>query len=80
MLGCVFIILLPIKILYGVYSPTVLGWIWILLLFPFLIIIFIILTVRDIKETKYKAFFLRLFSLVLAILFTALIIWVRNEI
>ncbi len=73
------ILWLPIKLLAGVYSLTILGWLWFLFFLPVTIIILIVLTVKDIKAHAYKSFLIRLLYFAVSILVVATLIYLRNH-
>lgn len=45
---------LPMDWLIGIYSPSFLGWIWVLGLLPSTVILFLILLFKDIKTGRWK--------------------------
>lgn len=54
-----FILLLPVKYKVYVYSPSIIGWIW-LISIPLLLISFLWASILDIQRKKYKNFVKRL--------------------
>lgn len=68
------VLLLPVKYKIAVYSPSILGWIWLLILIPIALITYIWLMVLDIKSKKLKKILKRTLFFFLIILLS-LIYW-----
>lgn len=68
------IFLLPIEYKMGVYTPNILGWVWLTILTPITLILFQFLLITDIKNKRKKQLFNRCVSF-FAIIILSIFYW-----
>ncbi|MBW1299037.1 hypothetical protein [Aquimarina litoralis] len=56
---------LPSKMLIGVYSPSYIGWFLIVFLIPIVLILFIWLSILDLKQVRINKLVMRFFTLII---------------